>query len=61
VKCSECGCHVEVQIPEPDVGIVGAAACDNEDCPKFEVDVWEDYMNLHLDEDGNMPKRRLFR
>lgn len=61
MKCPECGCDVDVQLPESDVGLGGGAACLNEACPKFEVDVWEDYMNLHLDEDGNMPKRRLFR
>ena len=57
MKCPECGCEVEVELPQSDVGYSGGAACLNEDCPKFEVDVWEDYEESLVDEDGHMPRR----
>lgn len=61
MKCSECDCDIEVELPESDVGYGGGAACTNEACPKFEVDVWDEYVESLVDEDGNMPKRRMWR
>jgi hypothetical protein len=57
LKCPECGCDVDVQLPESDVGLGGGAACLNEDCPKFEVDVWQDYQESLVDEDGHAPRK----
>jgi hypothetical protein len=44
-------------MPEFDVGIGGGACCLNEACEMFEVDVWQDYQESLVDEDGHAPRR----
>jgi len=57
VKCSKCEQDVDVLMPEFDVGIGGGACCLNEACEMFEVDVWQDYQESLVDEDGHAPRR----
>jgi hypothetical protein len=60
LKCSKCDHPIEIERPEPESNYAGGACCLNEACEMFEVDVWAEYVDLHLDEDGNMPVRRWF-
>jgi hypothetical protein len=61
VNCSKCDLPIDIERPDPSVGLGGAASCVNECCEMFDVDVYSDYLESLVDEDGNMPKQRLFR
>ena len=57
MNCSKCDQPIEIERPEPESNYAGGACCLNEACEMFEVDVWEDYEESLVDEDGNMPRR----
>jgi hypothetical protein len=57
VNCSKCDLPIDIERPDPSVGLGGAAACVNECCEMFEVDVWQDYQESLVDEDGHAPRR----
>ena len=57
MKCSKCDQEVDVLMPELAVGLAGGAACTNEACEMFDVDVWQDYQESLVDEDGHAPRK----